>query len=546
MAMAERVVRLADSFAPDPDYRISVDAVVEHHRIVLGGVTIADSDEVLVLHETRLEPTYYFPKAHVRMDLMEATDHSTFCPFKGNASYWTVRVGEHSAENALWGYEEPFPEVHEIGGYVSFYRDRMDSWFVDGKPLDGYERSAVRTDPSGVKENPFVDWLLREAWDATTTRELVRRFANALNEAGLSVMRMNVVIPTLHPLLVAHSYRWSRDSGEVVRNAASNETFESQQYRASPLPVIFEGEGGIRRWVDAKSANDFPIFKDLYEAGATEYVAMPVRFSDGQINALTMATDRPDGFTTEALGHVHEVVPLLSRLFEVHAKARTAATLLETFVGKHTGQRVLNGSIKRGDGEDIHAVIWFCDMRQSTPLAETLSRREFLDHLNRFFDCMAGAVIDNGGEVLRFIGDAVLAIFPIGTDEAACRENACAIGDACKRSITAALDAQARIADLNEALEAEGKPPIDFGIGLHIGEVTYGNIGIPERLEFTVVGAAANEAARIEALSKETEAAIVISEAFAGNYQGDLTPLGDFSLRGVNGTRQVFTIPDDA
>jgi len=424
MAMAERVVRLADSFAPDPDYRISVDAVVEHHRIVLGGVTIADSDEVLVLHETRLEPTYYFPKAHVRMDLMEATDHSTFCPFKGNASYWTVRVGEHSAENALWGYEEPFPEVHEIGGYVSFYRDRMDSWFVDGKPLDGYERSAVRTDPSGVKENPFVDWLLREAWDATTTRELVRRFANALNEAGLSVMRMNVVIPTLHPLLVAHSYRWSRDSGEVVRNAASNETFESQQYRASPLPVIFEGEGGIRRWVDAKSANDFPIFKDLYEAGATEYVAMPVRFSDGQINALTMATDRPDGFTTEALGHVHEVVPLLSRLFEAHA--------------------------------------------------------------------------------------------------------------------------QARVADLNEALEAEGKPPIDFGIGLHIGEVTYGNIGIPERLEFTVVGAAANEAARIEALSKETEAAIVISEAFAGNYQGDLTPLGDFSLRGVNGTRQVFTIPDDA
>jgi len=167
MAMAERVVRLADSFAPDPDYRISVDAVVEHHRIVLGGVTIADSDEVLVLHETRLEPTYYFPKAHVRMDLMEATDHSTFCPFKGNASYWTVRVGEHSAENALWGYEEPFPEVHEIGGYVSFYRDRMDSWFVDGKPLDEYERSAVRTDPSGVKENPFVDWLLREAWDAT-------------------------------------------------------------------------------------------------------------------------------------------------------------------------------------------------------------------------------------------------------------------------------------------------------------------------------------------------------------------------------------------
>jgi|GEM_PF-73815 len=381
MAMAERVVRLAESFAPDPDYRISVDAVVEHHRIDFNGVTIADSDEVLVLHETRLEPTYYFPKAHVRMDLMEATDHGTFCPFKGNASYWTLRVGERSAENALWGYEEPFPEVHEIGGYVSFYRDRMDAWFVDGKPLDGLDRSAPQTEPSGIEENPFVDWLLREAWDATTTRELVRRFADALNEAGLSVMRMNVVIPTLHPLLVAHSYRWSRDSGEVVRNAASNETFESRQYRASPLPVIFEGEGGIRRWVDAESINDFPILKDLYEAGATEYVAMPVRFSDGQINALTMATDRPDGFTTEALGHVHEIIPLLSRLFEVHAKARTAATLLETFVGKHTGQRVLNGSIKRGDGEDIHAVIWFCDMRQSTPLAETLSRREFLDHL---------------------------------------------------------------------------------------------------------------------------------------------------------------------
>ena len=334
----------------------------------------------------------------------------------------------------------------------------------------------------------------------------------------------------------------------MERTDISNAVRDDSRYTNSPLITVYSGMGGVRRWIGADdSADDYPILADLRSEGATDYVAMPMRFSNGQINAVTLATDHPEGFRTEHLGWVHEILPSLSRYYEVHATRRTASTLMQTFLGRHTGQMVLDGLIKRGDGEDIHAVIWFCDLRNSTPIAETLGRDAFLGYLNRFFDCMAGAILENEGEVLRFIGDAVLAIFPIGGNTDDCNrkskwEGECPVRDATTRAANAAREAASRVSIANKECENENLPAIGYGIGLHVGNVTYGNIGTEDRLEFTVVGSAANEAARVEGMTKDLERNVLVSQKFKESFSGDLEALGEFDLRGVPGARNLYAL----
>ena len=521
-----------------PDYTVSFEAHPVRVRVVFNGVTVADSARAMVFREARYRPVFYFPPADVRLDLMERTDHHTHCPFKGNASYWTLRIGERSAENAVWSYEDPLKVATAMKGYIAFYDDRMDAWYEDEDQV--HVRGAKEGAP---RDNPLVDWLLSEAWEAATSRELTRRFSRALVETGVPVSRVRVVIQTLHPLLAATAYAWSAAAAEKVEKVLlSHEVVQSDQFLRSPLRPIFDGVGGFRRWLDASDEDDFPVLKDLKAEGMTDYAAMPMPFSDGQINAITLATDAPGGFSTADLGHIHEILPVLSRFYEVHAKRRNAVTLLQTFLGKRTGERVLDGLIRRGDGENIHAVIWFCDLRDSTALAESLSRQEFLAHLNLFFDCMAGAVVDNGGEVLRFIGDAVLAIFPVADAETTGREGAVGWAEACELAAKAAREADRRIAELNRSSAGGDTPPLRFGIGLHVGDVTYGNIGTAERLEFTVIGAAANLASRIEGMTRTLNVPIVMSSEFAAQYPGEVRSLGRHKLRGLVGTHELYTL----
>src|SRR3546814_277356 len=283
-----------------------------------------------------------------------------------------------------------------------------------------------------------------------------------------------------------------------------------------------------------------------------------MRFSNGRINVLTLACERPGGFTTRELGWVHEALPILSRLLEVHALHRTARSLLETDLGAHTGQRVLNGLVKRGDGEDIPAVIWYSDLRGSTALADTLPRAEYLDLLNRYVEAVAGAVLERGGEVLKFIGDGVLAIFPMervepGEDSGGvyCAAGASPEGDgrycgkpACNRAIEAAREALLRMGEVNAEVTGAGRAPLRFGLSLHLGDVTYGNIGAASRLDFTVIGPAANEAARMDALTKELGIGVLISEEFARFVPGTLVSVGRHSFRGVAQSREIFTLPE--
>jgi adenylate cyclase len=221
-------------------------------------------------------------------------------------------------------------------------------------------------------------------------------------------------------------------------------------------------------------------------------------------------------------------------------------TLLETYLGKHAGDRVLKGQIKRGDGENIHAVIWFCDLRESTPLADSMSRDDFLGLLNKFFDCMGGAVLQHGGEVLRFIGDAALAIFPIGNPDISGEEKRRSTRQACEKALTAAIDAQSRMECLNKKRLERSRRPLEFGLALHVGDVTYGNIGTAKRLEFTVIGAAANEAARLEGMCKTLNRPILLSAAFVRAFPGDFVSLGKHELRGVSESKEIFTLASNS
>ena len=513
-------------------YRLLIEPSGRRIRAIRGGVTLADSRRALVMHETRLAPVYYFPREDVRMDLLTPTEHLTYCPFKGNATYWSLEAGGETAENIAWSYEAPFDEAEMVEGYIAFYRERIDSWLAEDAEI-----TLAPPEDAPAAANPLVPWLVQESWKASSTPDLVRRFAEALVAQGMPLERLRLMIQTLNPQLFAHAYTWRAETGEVTEFQPTHAGLQTSQFRDSPFAVILKGEGGVRRRLDVPDPKlDYPILKDLVEEGATDYVAMPMRFSDGQINVITLVSHAPGGFSTESLGQLHEVLPNLSRQLEAHAQRLSSLSLLQTYLGGDSGERVLKGLVKRGDGENIHAVILFSDLRGSTELAEKLSREDYLATLNHFFDGMAGAVMEQGGEVLKFIGDAVLAIFPI--DDPASRQPA-----ACASALAAVRDAQARIAACNAERAERGEPPLSVGIALHRGDLTYGNIGSERRLDFTVIGSAVNEASRLEELSKTLKSPIIVSAAFAGSIPGELVSLGCHCLRGVSEEQEIFTLP---
>jgi adenylate cyclase len=223
--------------------------------------------------------------------------------------------------------------------------------------------------------NPLVDWLMGEGWNISCPRKLVARLGFQMIEAGIPVYRLRVNIRALHPQYIGTTYTWHPDWEDVEEFTATPAILEEERYVRSPFAAIFQGAGGIRRRLDvAGVVLDFPVLEDLRDEGATDYVAMPLVFSDGQINAITFASNRPGGFSTGELETTYGMLPVLERLMELHATRQMARTILETYLGGHTGQRVLDGQIRRGDGEDIHAVIWFSDMRGSTALADWICR----------------------------------------------------------------------------------------------------------------------------------------------------------------------------
>jgi uncharacterized protein (DUF427 family)/class 3 adenylate cyclase len=522
--------------AREGGYELRYEPGTKRVRVEFNGVLVADSTRTIVLHETRAPPVHYFPREDVRMDCLVRTTLETHCPFKGNASYWSLEVGDKVSENAVWSYEEPYRDAEKIRGYLSFYRHRIAAMYEGDEEAAFMERSG-----GAVHGNPIARWLIEEAWKAPSPEALMGAFCGFLRDAGYPIARSTVIMPTLHPQIFATVLVWRDDVADVRVVFEPHDILLTPRFADSPFAPIIRGAGGVRRRLEDPDCKlDFPVVRDLKADGATDYLAMPFRFSDGQINVVSMTSFAAGGFSTSHLGSIYEVMPALGRLFEVHAQRRISVSLLDTYLGQRTGKRVLEGQIKQGDGQLIHAVIWLCDLRNSTTLADSMDMRAYLAHLNRFLGAMAGAIIDHGGEILAYIGDAVLAIFPIA-GEGASSTSGYTPAEACARAVDAARDVAHRIAAVNA--ERSDMPEIHYGIGLHVGDVTYGNIGIPQRLQFTVIGPAANEASRIESMTKVLAEPVLVSQRFAQCYRGELETRGIHELRGVSGTHELFALP---
>jgi adenylate cyclase len=377
---------------------------------------------------------------------------------------------------------------------------------------------------------PVVDWLIEGARPSRLPRDVLLDTCRRTVAAGLPLSRVGVFVRTLHPNMVGRAFIWQADKRAVEMTEAANDLLESETFLKSPIRVVFTEHVEVRRRLaDPACPMDFPILEDLRREGATDFVAAPLRFVNGEVHAASFATRRPGGFRDEELAALRRLLAPFTRMVEIYGNMQKARNILDAYLGPSAGEKVLAGQIKRGDSQDINAVIWFCDLRDSTPLADSMSRREFLALLNTYFECVLGPVLEHHGEVLRFIGDAALAIFPVGERPA----------EACAKALAAAREALARMEKLNKNRER----PLRCGIGLHLGEVTYGNIGTPTRIEFTVVGAAANEAARIEGLCKVLDVDLLVSERVARAVPEAWRSLGSHTLRGVGDKMELFTLP---
>jgi len=390
--------------------------------------------------------------------------------------------------------------------------------------------------PAPAAADPIEAWLLAEGRHIPRTRDLVGALCQRLIAAGMPLWRIVLSVRTIHPQILSTVYYWVRDADSVVIHRG-HDIVTDPIYLNSPFKVIHDGAGALRRRLaDRNLPLDFPVLEELRAQGGTDYVAMPIVFSDGTINAVSWASDARGGFRVEDLKRIDALLPILALVLEVQSQRRTALSLLDTYLGHRVGQRILGGEVQRGSGQTIHAVIWSSDLRGFTQLSHSLPLEELIAMLNDYFERMVGAIHAHGGEVLKFIGDGLLAIFPLG--DAAFQHYVA------RTALNAAAAAERAVDELNRERQAAGKPTIRYGVALHIGDFMFGNIGAPDRLDFTVVGPAVNLTARLEALTIQLDRRLLVSADFARAAGRPLVSLGRFALRGFNETQEVFGLPE--
>ncbi len=392
-------------------------------------------------------------------------------------------------------------------------------------------------------DNPAIDrafrWLLRDGRQQPNSGELLQGFCRELTEGGFPLMRAFVAKPTLHPQIASIAYRWARAKPIIEAFTREHDIWQSDQYLRSPMALIYAGEPMIRRRLFGPDLRlDFPILEDLLAEGATDYAIFGLRRGDGRPLAVTsIATDAPGGFSDEQFYGFQSLLPLLSLIVEAIETRLTAKSLLEIYLGADAGRRVMGGLIRRGESVTIAAAIWQCDLRDFTAMSNQLPRDEVLAILNDYFDAVTRPVLAHGGEILKFIGDSVLAIFPMKDDLDR--------DDKCRVALTAAEEALEAMRDVNELRASAGKAPLGIGIGLHAGSVSYGNIGSQTRLDFTVIGPAVNLAARITGLCRPLNQRLLASRAFASPCGSKLVPLGHYPMHGFDQPQEVYGLPEE-
>ena len=397
-----------------------------------------------------------------------------------------------------------------------------------------------------MDNNQFVElcaWITEAGLGGQTETATLAGFCEHAVTFGVPLAQATVLIDTLHPIYEGRAFHWKRDQQETTLSeyGRSDEGDAQQRWLRSPFYRLEEsGEPLLRRRLSAETEAEFPIFSDLRAAGMTDYVALANRFAaEGIIGGIdcvysSWATDASLGFHDTDLADLSRFMPLLALTVKAASLARIAGTLVETYLGRDAGRRVLEGRIARGIADRIEAVLWFSDLRSYTRISDTAAPGEIIPLLNDYADAIISAIHEQGGDVLKLMGDGALAIFT-AEDR----------GRACHAALAAAAAARRAVAAVNRRRAAEALPVTDMYLGLHVGEVFYGNIGSKDRLDFTVIGPAVNEVSRIAAMCRSVDQPLLASSAFAsaiGEPRKILVSVGRYALRGVGRPQDLFTL----
>jgi len=386
-----------------------------------------------------------------------------------------------------------------------------------------------------VRRREVLDWLVNDTQRERFMDRILVQMSERLVAAGVPVTRVSLHFQTSHPQWRGGRVMWKSGLGEAEIDLYGYEVEKSQAFLKSPLKVIYDGADELR--VDltapvADPASEASLYADLRAEGLTDYLAWPHDHTLEKRHVVTFSTTRDGGFTDDHIAYLKDLLPVLALVSEIRVKNIMARTLLQTYVGPHASEEILAGATTRGSGVTISAAIMICDLRDFTTLSSLWPRDYVIELLNGYFDALSGPIEEHGGEILKFMGDGLLAVFPLS------------VPTACTDLLAAIREGRAAMAALNEQSRAKGHPQLGYGVGVHLGDVMYGNIGSKKRLDFTVIGPAVNIASRLESLTKDVLHPVLLSRAFVerAGCQGDVDSLGAFELKGLEEPVEVSAL----
>jgi adenylate cyclase len=383
---------------------------------------------------------------------------------------------------------------------------------------------------------PLIQWLLTEGPRQPDYRAVLSQLRDRLVAAGVQLGRCGGSIPILHPEWIATRYDWREGQRGFREEYVLHGTDRTDMFRNSPVEALRNGAPLIRRRLAGPDAAlDFPMMTELAEQGFTDYLALPMHQSDGRMGLFTVCTKAEIGFSDAEIDVLRAILPALSVVAELHSMRNVTRSLLDTYIGHGAGERILTGQVRRGHGETVRTVLWYTDLRGFTAMSDRLPRDALIHALNDYFETLAGPVQSLGGEVVKFIGDAMLAIFRI--------EEGGDARQACETALTAAEVGMQRMRSRNRRRAGEDMAELRYGLALHVGDVMFGNVGAERRLDFTVTGAAVNLVARLEKLTADLDLTFVASADFAALCPRPLRLLGRHALKGLAEPQEVFTLP---
>jgi adenylate cyclase len=388
-------------------------------------------------------------------------------------------------------------------------------------------------DPAiAYSDSDVVDWLINDTRDERFIDNIFAEMCLRLQRAGIPVKRATLHVLIQHPQWLGAKILWADGVPGTEMTRADHDVRERPAYIGSPVSEIHDGATEVRENLETDPAlgRKHAVYGEMRAMRLTDYVAWPLYHTLGKRHVVTFATDRVGGFDDAQIASLLKLLPILALVSEIRVKNRLARTLLETYVGTHAGELILAGATRRGTGTTVRAAILICDLRDFTHISDNWPRDDVIDLLNGYFDAMSEPIARHGGEILKFIGDGLLAIFPLSEP------------DACANLLRAVSEARQAMIALNKTNGETGRTPLNYGIGVHVGDVMYGNIGSTARLDFTVIGPAVNMASRLEALTKQVGKNVLLSHTFADLVKSDfdLERIGEFPLRGFNDPIELF------